>query len=63
MTTRPVLTSLTMRPDTHLIQADFSDDTHCLVLIREPHDHVATAYALRVLAEYVEDLPHMDLKL
>ncbi len=60
--TRPVLTSLHLMPASHLIQADFSDDTHCLVPVREPHDHVATAYALRVLAEYVEDLPHMDLK-
>lgn len=61
MTTRPVLTGLTMRPDSHLIQADFSDDTHCIVPVREPFDHTATAHALRVLAEYVEDLPHMDL--
>lgn len=46
-----------MRPDTHLLQADFSDGTHYLALIREPHDHTATAYALRVLADYITNLP------
>lgn len=55
-----VLTSLQMRPGTHLIQADFSDDTHCIVPVREPHDHTATAYALRVLADYIEDLSRME---
>lgn len=59
-TASPVLISLQMRPDTHLIQADFSNDTHCIVPVREPYDHAATAYALRVLAEYIEDLQHMD---
>lgn len=57
LSTQPVLTSLTMRPDTHLLQADFSDGTHYLALIREPHDHTATAYALRVLADYITNLP------
>jgi len=58
-TTHPVLTDLHLMPDTHLIQVDFSDKSHFLVPIREPHDHAATAYALRVLAEYITDLEHI----
>lgn len=55
--TNPVLTDLRLMPDTFIIRADFSDKSHFLIPVREPHDHAATAYALRVLAEYITNLP------
>jgi len=54
---QPVLTDLRLMPDTHLLRADFSDKSHFLIPIREPFDYTATAYALRVLADYITNLP------
>lgn len=58
--TTPVLTDLRLMPDTQVIRADFSDKSHFLVPIRDPHDRFSTAYALRVLADYLIKLEHLQ---
>lgn len=60
--TNPVLANLHLIPDTQIVRADFSDDSHFLIPIREPHDHTATAYALRTLADYITNLPNHENK-